>query len=72
MTLPPVIFPPEAAPTVNVPVTFAVPATFIPVPVTTTILALPTALIVMLPFAIAILTLLFPFDSDPALPTPVN
>ena len=64
MTLPPVIFPPEAAPTVKVPLTFAVPATFIPVPVTV-IVVLPAAAIVTLPFAVAILTLLLPFASDP-------
>ena len=39
---------------------FNVPATLIPVPVTVTIFALPTALSVMFPFAVAILTLLFP------------
>ena len=33
---------------------------FAPVPVTTTMFALPTALIVILPFAAAILTLLLP------------
>ena len=37
------ILPPVPEPTVTIPVTFAVPATFIPVPVTTITLALPTA-----------------------------
>ena len=39
---------------------FSVPAMLTPVPVTTTMFALPTALNVMLPFAVAIFTLLFP------------
>ena len=38
----------------------SVPAIFTPVPVTTTMFALPTALIVMLPFAVSMFTLLFP------------
>ena len=40
--------------------TLAVPATFIPVPVTMTTLALPTALKVTFPLAIGTLTLLLP------------
>ena len=72
MTLAPDKLPPVAEPNVKLPVMFAVPATFIPVPVTTTMLALPTALSVMLPLATGMFTLLLPFDSDPALPTPVN
>ena len=49
---------------------FTLPDTFMPVPVTTTMLALPTALIVMLPLAVAILTLLFPLVilEPPAIP----
>ena len=53
---------------VIVPVAFIVPATLTPVPVTTNILALPTALILTLPFAIGILTLLLPLTTvTPAL-----
>ena len=64
ITLTLLILPPEPLlnrlPTVVLPVAFSVPAILTPVPVTTTILALPTALIVMLPLAVAILTLLLP------------
>ena len=57
---------------------FAVPATFIPVPVITTTFALPTALKLIFPFAAGILTLLFPFANTPTklpaliLPATVN
>jgi hypothetical protein len=44
---------------------FVVPVTFIPVPVTTTTLALPIADILTLPFAAGILTLLLPFANTP-------
>ena len=64
MTLPPVILPPEPAPAVilpavRLPVAFNVPATLTPVPVTTSIV-LPTALILTLPLALGMFTLLFP------------
>ena len=42
-----------------------VPATFIPVPVTTTTLALPADEILTFPFAAGILTLLLPFAREP-------
>jgi len=42
-----------------------VPTTFMPVPVTTTTLALPTALKLILPFADGILTFEFPFANTP-------
>ena len=44
------------------PVMFAVPVTFMPVPVTTTTLALPEELILTLPLAIGTLTLLLPLN----------
>jgi len=47
-------------PTVALPVTFSVPATLTPVPVTIKIFALPATLVVTLPFADTN-TLLFPF-----------
>ena len=47
-------------PTVALPVTFNVPATLTPVPVTTSMFALPTALMFTLPLAAGIFTLLFP------------
>ena len=50
---------------------FAVPATFIPVPVITIILALPTALKLIFPFAAGMLMLLLPLLID-ELPKPVN
>ena len=75
-TFAPVIFPPEPDvtifPTVKLPVAFNVPATLTPVPVTIHILALPTALILTLPFALGILTLLLPLTMAVALPTPVS
>jgi len=63
--------PPVPEPNVTLPVMFAVPATFIPVPVTITTLALPTALKLIFPFADGILTLLLPL-LIPALPIPVS
>ena len=48
-------------PTLALPVAFNVPATFTPVLVTTTTFAVPVALILTLPFADGILTLLLPF-----------
>ena len=45
-----------------------VPDTFIPVPVTTTTLALPADEILTFPFAAGILTLLVPLDIESALP----
>ena len=62
ITLAPLMFPPVPAPVMMLPVIFAVPATFIPVPVTMTTLALPTALKLMLPFATGMLTLLLPLN----------
>ena len=60
--------------TVVLPEMFSVPEMLAPVPVTTTILALPTADILTLPFAAGILTLLLPFTIElPALTViPVN
>ena len=72
MILPPVKLPPTPEPVTRIPVMFAVPATFIPVPVTTTTLLLPTALIVMLPLAAGMFTLLFPLTIACALPTLVS
>ena len=63
--LAPVKLPPVPAPIIKLPVMFAVPATFIPVPVTTTTLALPTALKLIFPFADGILTFEFPFANTP-------
>ena len=64
MTLTLLILPPDPLlnrlPTVVLPVAFSVPATFIPVPVTINIFALPATLVVTLPFAVTT-TLLFPF-----------
>jgi len=54
------MLPPDAAPTIIFPVVFNVPDTFTPVPVTTTTLALPTALIFTFPLAAGMFTLLFP------------
>ena len=55
--------PPPMLPTFALPVpVLNVPATFTPVPVTTSMLALPTALMLTLPFAAGILTLLLPFE----------
>ena len=53
-TFAPVTLPPVPAPTVRLPDTLA------PVPLTTTILALPAELMVTLPLAVAIFTLLLP------------
>ena len=76
ITFPPVIFPPVPdviiLAAVKLPVAFNVPATLTPVPVTINILALPTALILTLPFALGILTLLLPLTIAVALPTPVS
>ena len=75
ITLAPDMLPPEPEPVTSTPDMFAVPATFIPVPLTTTMLALPIALIVMLPLAVAILTLLFPLlmlEPPPPPLIPVN
>ena len=65
ITLPPVILPPEPdpaliLPAVRLPVIFAVPVMFAPVPVITKTLALPTALMLTLPLAEGMFTLLFP------------
>ena len=51
-------------PTLALPEAFNVPVTLTPVPETTTIFALPTALIVTLPFALGIDTLLLPLAID--------
>jgi len=76
ITLAPVRFPPEPdvdiLPKLALPVVFNVPATLTPVPVTTIIFALPAALILTLPFADGILTLLLPLTMAVALPTPVS
>ena len=56
---------PIKLPAVKLPVVFNVPATFTPVPVIVIILALPIALNVILPFAVAIFMLLLPFASGP-------
>jgi len=69
--LAPVKLPPAPPPIVTSPVMFAVPATFMPVPVTITTFALPAELKLMLPFADGMLTLLVPL-LIPALPIPVN
>jgi hypothetical protein len=58
-------------PKLALPVAFNVPAILTPVPVTINILALPTALILTLPFAAGIFTLLLPFD-NPAVVIPVR
>jgi len=75
MTLTLLILPPDPLvdklATVVLPVTFNVPVTFAPVPVTTNILALPTALIFTLPLLLGMFTLLLPFDS-PAVVIPVR
>ena len=75
-TFAPVIFPPVPDayifPAVKSPVVFNVPATLTPVPVTTIIFALPTALILTFPFALGIFTLLLPLTIAVALPTPVS
>ena len=64
ITLTLLILPPEPVlnrlPTVVLPVVFNVPAILTPVPVTTTIFALPALLIFTLPLALGIFTLLFP------------
>ena len=61
LALPAVIrFPP-----VTFPVAFSVPATFTPVPVATSIFALPATDKLMLPFAAGILTFEFPFACGP-------
>ena len=60
MILPPVPAPTVKLPATKLPVIFAVPAMFAPVPVTTNTLALPAALILTFPFELGILTLLFP------------
>ena len=54
------MLPPEPEPVTNTPEMFAVPATFIPVPLTTIIFALPAELNVILPLANGMFTLLFP------------
>ena len=59
--LAPLMLPPVPVPTVKLPVTLAVPAIFAPVPVTTTIFALPTAEILTFPFAAGILIFELPF-----------
>ena len=76
ITLAPVKLPPPPVPvdivpvTTKLPDTFATPLIFAPVPVTTNILALPTALMLTLPLAAGIFTLLFPFACTPIkLPT---
>ena len=51
-------------PTLALPLTLNVPVMLAPVPVTTRTFALPTALILTLPFDVGILTLLFPFDNE--------
>ena len=72
----PVILPPEPPPAtilpaVRLPVTLPSPLTNIPVPVTTNMLALPATLVVTFPPAVAMLTLLLPFDT-PAVPIVMN
>ena len=69
--LAPVKLPPAPLPNVTLPVMFAVPATFIPVPVTITTFALPTALKLIFPFAAGMLILLLPLLIA-ALPIPVS
>ena len=54
------MLPPEPEPDMMLPVTLALPVTVNPVPVTTTMLAFPTALMLTLPLALGIFTLLFP------------
>ena len=83
VTVPEILaLPADTLPADTLPVILAYPVILAPVPVTTTMFALPTALNVMLPFAVAIFTLLFPLlmldglpvafhDSDPA-PSVVN
>ena len=74
-TLAPVMLPPlpdvEILPNVAFPDTFNVPVIFAPVPVITTTFAFPTALKLILPFALGMFILLFPFAKEPAL-IPVN
>ena len=65
MILPPLPEPTVILPTVALPVMFAVPVMFAPVPVTTSTLALPTALILTFPLAAGILTLLLPLACGP-------
>ena len=54
---------PSKLPPVMLPVALMVPATFIPVPVTTNMLALPTALMLTFPFAAGMFTLLLPLET---------
>ena len=56
-------------PTLALPVAFSVPAMLAPVPVTTSMFALPTALIVTLPFADGMFTFELPFTTDPEVAT---
>ena len=65
--LTPVMLPPEPPPKLRLPVIFAAPLMFAPVPVTTTTLGLPAELILTLPLATGILTLLFPLAIPAAL-----
>ena len=61
---------PILPPTLKLPVMLAVPVMFAPVPVTTSILALPTALMLTFPFALGMLMFEFPFATAPTkLPT---
>jgi len=78
-TFTPDMLPPEPVPnvtlvpvTAKLPVMFAVPKIFAPVPVTTNTFALPIAEIKTLPFAVGILTLLLPFAIVVVAAIPVN
>ena len=66
-------FPTLMLPAVKLPVTFAVPLMFAPVPVTTNTLVLPDALILTFPLELGILTLLLPLLMlDVLIPTQLN
>ena len=58
--------------TAKLPVMFAVPKMFAPVPVTTNMFALPIADMLTFPFAVGILTLLLPFAIDVVAAIPVS
>ena len=61
MLLAPDKLPPEPPPKLTFPVATTLPATLIPASVTTNTLAVPLTLVVTLPPAVAMSTLLFPF-----------
>ena len=64
LILPPEPLPAIILPALRLPVIFAVPVIFAPVPVMTTTLALPTAVKFILPLAVGMFTLLLPLLID--------